>query len=145
MRVADRVLQTMAFNRKSFKDRTLSILSGAITHFHMVQLAQLNHQSKWVQHWRSEIDRLVNMDFVVAILTEIKGKWDKRKAIQETLADIRSAEHRYINAAANYVAKVYKLKKIHRLVPQGIAEEFYDMVNEATESALSPDSVEEQP
>lgn len=100
-------------------------------------MAELNGQGKWVQHWKGEFDRLINMEFVVTAITEIKGHWDKRKAIAETLADLAAADKRYRTAAANYVAKVYKLKKVKKDLPDGVQDEFLDMVREATESALS--------
>ena len=127
----------MAYDRKTFKNKLLGTLSGAVTHFYMVQFAELNGQTKWVQHWKGEIDRLLNMEFVVTAITEIKGTWDKRKAIAETLADLAAADKRYRTAAANYVAKVYKLKKLKKDLPTGVEQEFHDMVHEATESALS--------
>lgn len=144
-RVPERVLRAMAFDRKTFKDKTLGILSGAITHFFMVKLAKLNGQTKWVQHWENELDRLVNMDFFVAILTEIKGKWDKRKAIGETLDDIRNAEKRYKRVAANYITKLYKLNKLNQDLPEGVEIPFYEMVDQATENALNPEDDSKEP
>jgi len=138
VQVAERVFQAMAFDRKTFKDKTLGILSGAITHFYMSKLAVANRQTKWVQHWQTEVDRLINMDFVVAILTEIKGKWDKQKAIGETLADVEAGKHRYRTAAINYVTKVYKLKKIKKDLPEDVDEEFLKLVRDAVDEALSP-------
>lgn len=49
----------MAFDRKTFKNKLQDILGSAITHFYMVQLAKRNHQTKWVPHWNTEMDRLV--------------------------------------------------------------------------------------
>jgi hypothetical protein len=127
----------MAFDRKSFKDKLQFTLAAAITHFYMTQLAERNGQTKWVRHWHSEVDRLINMDTVFVLVSNIKGKWDKRKALSEALADVRASDGGYRRAAVNYVVKVYKLKKVDRQLPAGIEEEFYRMVQEAAESALS--------
>jgi hypothetical protein len=136
--IAERIRLAMALDRKSFKSKVLGILGGAITHYYMVKLATLNRQTKWVQHWSSEVDRLINADFVIAVDTEIKGKWDKRKAITETLVYVAAGDHRYRTTAANYVAKVYKRKKINQDLPTGVEKSFYEMVQQATERALSP-------
>lgn len=129
----------MAFDRKTFKDKLQDVLGGAITHFYMVQLAELNGQTKWVQHWSSEVDRLINMDAVRVLVSAIKGNWNKRKALQESLADVQAADLGYRRVAANYVKKVYKLKKLAHDLPVGAAIEFYAMVAQAAEEALSPD------
>jgi hypothetical protein len=126
----------MAFDRKSFKNRLLGTLGGAITHYYMVKLAELNKQTKWVQHWNKEVDRLINMDLVVTVVSEIKGRWDKRKAIAECLADIKAADRRYRTVAANYVAKVYKLKKINKQLAAEVDRPFYETVHETVEAAL---------
>lgn len=133
----------MAFTRQAYKDKMLGHLIGAVGHFFMVKLAELNGHTKWVQHWKSEVDRLVNMEFVVAVLAPTKGKWDKRKAIHETVEDVRSTEARYGRAAGNYLKKVYRLKKIKEDLPAGVEEEFYAMVHEAAERALCPEEGEE--
>jgi hypothetical protein len=104
----------------------------------MVKLATLNHQTKWVRHWQTEIDRLINMDTVRVLVSDIKGKWDKKKALAESLADVRAADRGYRRVAANYVAKVYKLKKINQQLPAGVDEPFYALVQQAAEAALSP-------
>ena len=138
-RRAERIVRAMAFTRQAYKDKMLGHLIGAVGHFFMVKLAERNGQTKWVQHWNSEVDRLVNMEFVVAVLAPIKGHWDRRKAIQETVEDIRAAELRFCRAAGNYLARVYKLKKIKKDLPAGVEAEFYAMVQEAAERALSPE------
>ena len=45
----------MAFDRKTFKNRLLGILSGALAHYYMIELADRNKQTKWVHHWRGEV------------------------------------------------------------------------------------------
>jgi hypothetical protein len=128
----------MAYDRKGFKNKLLGTLSGAITHFYMVKFAERNGQTKWVEHWRTEIDRLVNMDLVVTLVSEIKGKWDKKRALEESLADVQAADRRYRTAAAHYVARVYSIKKLSKNLAPGVETEFFDLVRQAVESALSP-------
>jgi hypothetical protein len=130
----------MAFDRKTFKDRLQDILGGAITHFYMVKVAELNGETRWVQHWLTELDRLINMDVVRILVSQTKGKWDKRKALKESVADIRAADQGYRRVAANYVAKVYRLKKIRTELPGGMEKEFHDMLDAAVEHALRPDT-----
>jgi hypothetical protein len=132
----------MAFDRKTFKNRLQDILGGAITHFYMVKLAELNRQAKWVSHWRGELDRLINMDTVRILVSEIKGNWDKRKALGESLRDVQAADAGYRRVAANYIVKVYGLKKINRQLTAEVEAEFYSMVREAAERALTPDETD---
>jgi hypothetical protein len=127
----------MAFSRKTFKDRLLAVLSGAVTHFYMVELARRNNQTKWVQHWMNELDRLLNMDFIFMLVSEIRGRWDKRKALAETLEDLQAADRRYRTVAANYVARVYRLKKQRRDLPPELTNQFHRMVWEAAERGLA--------
>ena len=68
---AQRMRPLMAFDRKTFRDKLLDILGGAITHYYMVKLAELNNQSKWVHHWNTEVDRLIHMDTVRILVTPI--------------------------------------------------------------------------
>lgn len=142
-RRAERTLQAQALTRQAYKDKLLLILSAAITRLFMVKLAELNGRTKWVRHWASEVDRLINMDFVLAVLAPIKGNWDKRKAMRETLDDIRLVEVPYCRAAGRCLTKVYKLKEIKKDLPAGVEDEFYEMVYEIAERALSPDDGEE--
>jgi len=127
----------MAFDRKTFRDKLLDILGGAITHYYMVKLAELNNQTKWVEHWNTEVDRLINMDTVRVLVTPIKGTWDKSRALQQSLQEVQGAEAGYRKVAANYVAKVYKLKKIKQDLAAGVENDFYKMVQLAAQSALN--------
>lgn len=129
-------LLTMAFDRRTFKNKLQDILSTALTHYYMTKLAELNRQSKWVQHWKTEIDRLINMDTVRVLVSDIKGNWDKCKALAESLRDVQAADAGYRRVAANYVAKVYRLKRLDKELPVGIEGAFYQMVVEAAESVL---------
>src|SRR3984893_12704957 len=125
---AQRMRPLMAFDRKPFRDKLRDILGGAITHYFMGELAELNGQTKWVHHWNTEVDRLVNMDTVRVLVTPIKGNWDKMRALQQSLQEVQGAEGGYRKIAANYVAKVYKLKRIKQDLVAEVEKEFYQMV-----------------
>ena len=134
---------TMAYDRKTFKSRMLGVLSGALTHYYMIELAANNKQTKWVDHWSSELERLINLDLVTIVVTAIKGRWDKRKAVSETLADLASEDRSYRRIAANYVAKVYRLKKLDRQLPADVQDAFYAMVEESVARALAAQDLED--
>lgn len=129
----------MPFDRKTFKDKLQDVLGGALTHFYMVRLAEQNDQTKWVRHWTTEIDRLINMDTVRVLVSAIKGRWDKHKALAEALADVQAADAGYRRVAANYVKKVYRLKKMDDRLPAQAEQEFYDLVQQAAAETLTPD------
>jgi hypothetical protein len=132
----------MAFDRKTFKDKLQDVLGGALTHYYMTRLAIHNKQSKWVRHWQNEIDRLIHMDMVRILVSHIKGTWDKRKALAESLADVRAADRGYRRVAANYVARVYSLKKVRQDLPDDVDADFYRMIQQAAEAALRPAEAE---
>lgn len=133
-----KTMQAMAFDRKTFKDKLQDILGGALTHYYMIQLATLNKQTKWVKHWQAEVDRLINMDAVRVLVSRTKGSWDKRKALAASLQDVSAADEAYRRVAANYVSKVYGLKKINRNLPDDIQSDFFAAVELAADQALDP-------
>lgn len=133
-----RRLLTMAYDRRTFKDRVLEKLSGALGHHYMAALAELNRQTEWVQHWRGEIERLVFIELGLVLESPIKGNWNRQRAVNEVIEELRAVDPNFRRRAENVAKRYYGLKKIARALPAGVDTEFYNMVNEAVAEALQP-------
>lgn len=135
--VAERVLRTMAYDRQTFKNRVMEKIDGAIVEFYKHHLAELNGQTKWVNHWRGEVDRLLHMELPIVLLRPIKGKWDRRRAVREVIAELRAVDAGYRRLAENVIKRYYGLKKISRPLPEELTAAFYAPVDQAVEEALA--------
>ena len=59
------ILTAMAYRREQFKDRVEEKLGGALLEHYKAVLARLSRQTRWVQHWEREADRLVRQELPV--------------------------------------------------------------------------------
>jgi hypothetical protein len=95
----DRILTAMAYNREAFKDRVEEKLGGALLEHYKATLGRLNRQTRWVQHWAGEAERLINIELAVVLLHSIKGFRDRKKAVREVLQHLADVDHQYRRAA----------------------------------------------
>lgn len=116
----------MAWDRKTFKSRLLWLLQGALEHFYRVQFARLNGQTRWVRHWKEEVEGMIGPDVLTVLWTQTKGRWDKQKAIGEVIVILHQKEDQCRTRALNYVMKVYPLRKPRRGLPTNVSAEFYE-------------------
>lgn len=124
-----RLIMAMALDRKSFKDKIFNLCDGALEHFFCVKLAQLNSQKEWVQHWSTEVARMVGPDVRRILRKETKGRWDKKKAVQEALEEVKLlSEVRLKREADAYIQDVYALPRVNLNLPLDVSKEFYEMV-----------------
>jgi hypothetical protein len=110
-------------------------IDGAIEEYYTAKLADFNGQKKGVQGWLNEADRLINFELKRLIRKPIKGKWSKKKAIQEVVAEIRKVDRAYQKSVERDVQAYFSLSKVKPLPPT-VTEEFYRMVEAAVEDAL---------
>lgn len=127
----------MAYDRRTFKERVTEKIDGALEEFYTARLAQLNGQKKWVDHWLGEVDRLLNLELRRVLRRPIKGRWDRRKAIEEVVRELREVDHAYRRAVENDVQQYYRLKRILKPLPPEVTEEFYAMVEGTVDRALA--------
>ena len=126
----------MAYDRAMFKRRVMEKLDGALGHFYMAHLAKRNRQTKWVQHWLREVDRLLFAELAVVLSKPIKGRWDRAEAVAEVIAELRAEDAQHRRAAENVVRRYYNLKHLTPL-PQQTTDEFYRLVDEAVDETLA--------
>jgi hypothetical protein len=121
----------MAYDRATFKNRVMEKIDGALVEYYKAALAELNGQAKWVQHWRSEVERLLFIELHTVLARPIKGRWDRRRAIGEVVAELRAADAGYRRVAEGAIKRYYGLKKITRRLDDEATQRFYAMVEEA--------------
>jgi hypothetical protein len=122
------VLRNMAYNRSQFKDRVEEKVGGALLEYYKAQLAALNRQTRWAQHWNSEVTRLLDTELVVTLLHSIRGFKDRKKAVGEVLQQLRAQDEQYRRAAERVVRKDYGLKQLDEPLTHEIANQFFSRV-----------------
>jgi hypothetical protein len=121
----------MAYDRATFKNRVMEKIDGALVECYKAALAELNGQTKWVQHWRNEVERLLFIELHTVLVRPIKGRWDRRRAISEVIAELRAADAGYRRVAEGAIKRYYGLKRIGKRLPDEVTGEFYAMVDQA--------------
>lgn len=135
-RVALRILQAMAYDRQTFKNRIQEYISGAWLEFYKATLATKIGQTEWVQHWRTEVRNLLDRSLVAAIKHDIRGFRDKRKAISEVVASMKKKDLSYRRSAEMVVKKDYGITKLNASLDDTDSERFWTLVEQAIEIGL---------
>ena len=128
MTTSEEILATMAYNREEFKNKVEEKIGGALLEYYKAALATLHRQTRWVQHWQAEADRLINTELVVVLLHSIKGFKDRKKAASEVIDQLRSIDDQYRRATEHIVKRDYGLKKLRAAITDSVTEEFYGEV-----------------
>jgi hypothetical protein len=136
-RVAERHIEAMAYKREDFKNKVQSHLTGGIVEFYKATLAKKNGQTKWVQHWMSEVKQLIDRNLAFEILHPIRGFTDRRKAFAEAAAEIKSMDANYRRYAESTIKKDYKLTKLKSALDDEDTAAFWARVNDIAEKALT--------
>jgi hypothetical protein len=136
-RVAARVLRAMAYDRNAFKDKLEEHIGGAYLEFYKARLAEKNGQTRWVQHWNTEVRRLLDRGLVAAMLHEIRGFKDRRKAYDEVRTALKAKDAGYRKAAENTVLKDYGLRKVRVPLDAEDTADFWKLVEGAAENGLA--------
>jgi hypothetical protein len=136
VRVAKRMLVSMAYKRDDFKNKVQSHLTGAIVEFYKATLAKKNGQTKWVQHWMTEVKNLVERNLVAEILHPIRGFKDRNKAFIEAVEEIKAGDGSYRKYAETTIKKDYKLTKLKVLLDDRDTATFWNKVESVAKSAL---------
>lgn len=72
------------FSRDAFKNEIQFKVALALIEYAFILTAQANNETKWVEHKKTEIERLLK-EIEIVMLLDIKGKWDKRRAALEAI------------------------------------------------------------
>jgi len=66
------LLQKMAYSRQQFKNRVEEKVGGALLEYYKAECAQANGFTRWVQHWRTEVERLLG-ELEIVLIHEIRA------------------------------------------------------------------------
>lgn len=135
-RVAARILKAMAYNRQTFKDKVEEHIGGALLEFYKAQLAEKNGYTEWVKHWRSEVKTLLERSLVAALLHDIKGFKNRKKAFDEVVTHVQSKDRGYRVAAENQVTRDFEVKRLKADLDDKDTDAFWVLVDRASEPVL---------
>lgn len=121
-----RLLLEMAFTRSAYKDQLEHKLTGALIHFYQIEYARTNDKQKWINHWSTELKRLLD-EFQALLLHSIKGNWNRAVAAREVMMAMRK-NNSYRIAAYNTVCRDFK-QKFSKSLPDQSASKFWTKVN----------------
>jgi hypothetical protein len=62
--INEKLLTAMAYNREAFKDKVEEKVGGALLEYYKAYLARQAGQKRWVEHWESEVNRLLDTELV---------------------------------------------------------------------------------
>lgn len=133
-KVADRILVAMAYDRNAFKDKVEEHIGGALLEFYKARLATKNGQSRWVAHWMTEVDTLLNRTLVAALLHSIRGFKDRAKAFDQVEAALRARDDAYRAAADRVICKDFNLRKLRNGLSDEDTAAFWELVKAAKEA-----------
>jgi hypothetical protein len=122
-----RLLLEMAFTRAAYKDQLEHKLTGALIHFYKIEYAKANSQQKWMNHWATELKRLLD-EFQTLLLHSIKGSWNRTKAAREVVVMMRANNNQYQTVAYNTVCRDFN-KRFKKSLPDTIIVKFWTKVD----------------
>ena len=134
----EKLLTAMAYNRNDFKDKVEEKLGGALMEHYKAVLATRNHQTRWVRHWQTEVNRLIRTDLVVVLLHAIKGFKDCRKAAADVVQHLRAVDDQYRRAAAHTVRHDYGLDAPRAPITDEDMEDFHRRVQTVIDTSTEP-------
>ena len=137
-RIADRIVLSMAYNRREFKNKAQEHIGGALIEFYKAALAKKNVGiHPWIDHWMKEVDQLLNRNLAAAIIHPSKGFKDKQKALNEAFAELKTKDLIYRRIAENTVKKDYEIRDITEKLDDNDTNEFWKLVQNAVDLGLS--------
>jgi hypothetical protein len=135
--IAKRFLHAMAYNRETFKDKVEEHVGGALLEFYKATLAKKVGQTKWVQHWMSEVRTLLDRNLVTVLRHEIRGFKDRRKALVEVVAAMKMKDAGYRRSAEHIIMRDYKIKKLNADLTDADTEAFWTRVSAAIDVGMA--------
>lgn len=135
-RTPNALLKAMARTRDVFKNKVEEHLTGAWFEFYKARLAEKNGETRWVQHWKTEVHQLLEHALVAALLHGIRGFRDKRRAVDEVVAAMKANDASFRRVALNAVKRDYGLKKVKVGLSDDDAADFWNMAEAVIDAAL---------
>lgn len=136
-RVAARLMKAMAYDRQTFKDKVEEHVGGALLEFYKATLARKNGQTRWVQHWMTEVHTLLDHNLVLVIHHDVRGFKDLRKALNEVVARLKVKDGGYRVTAEHQVKRDFALKRLKAELDNADTATFWERVDAAVEAAFA--------
>lgn len=134
----EKLLTAMAYTRHEFKNKVEEKVGGALLEHYQAVLATRNQQTRWVRHWQTEVNRLVDSELAVVLLHAIKGFKDRRKAAAEVIQHLHAVDDQYRRAAAHVVRRDYGLDALRAPISDEDTEAFHRLVQDVIETYTEP-------
>lgn len=101
-----KILSEMAISRAKFKEKLTEKLMGLVREYSFNLYAKANHQTKWVKHKESEIERLeLEMEDILDL--ETTSQFDRMKAFKEAISEVKT--DKALNRGVNQYERYYKI------------------------------------
>jgi hypothetical protein len=127
----------MAYKRVEFKNKVKSHLTGAIIEFYKARLATKNGQTRWIEHWTTEV-RLLVLQLVGELFHAVRGFTDRQKAYAEVVEDVRSHDANFRRYATNTIKRDYELIKLRNGLDANDTADFWALIDDAVRGAFVP-------
>lgn len=138
VKVAKRIILSMAYRREEFKNKVEEHVSGALLEFYKAALAKKNiGLDPWIDHWLKEVHQLLDRNLVTALKHEIKGFKDRKKALDEVVGRLQAKDLSYRKSADLIIKKDFKLVDLSKKLDNKDTEEFWKRVEYAIEVGLA--------
>jgi len=123
----------MAYSRTDFKNKVEEKIGGALYEYLKATYAKANGETKWVTHWNSEVDRLLDTEIVVVILHTATFK-NKLKAATEVLTELKKVLNNYKSSAKKQLETSYFKKPFKKEIDEKQIQSFFDRVGDIIHS-----------
>jgi hypothetical protein len=137
IKIAKRIIMSMAYNREVFKDKVEEHVGGALLEFYKASLAKKNiGRDPWIDHWLKEVRQLLDVNLVIALKHGIKGFKDRKKALNEVIGRLQAKDLSYRKSAELIIKKDYKIRDLTKGLDNRDTVTFWKRVQDAIEVGL---------
>ena len=130
------IILAMSYDRNTFKNHVGEKIGGAIIEFYKARLARKAGKTQWVQHWETEVKQLLQEGLLYVLKHEVRGCRNKRKAVEEVIAYVKSQEESNRRSADYIIKKDYELTKLRVKIDDNDTKAFWDKVEEIVNISL---------
>lgn len=117
----------MAFDRKSYKNRIMEYLVGALTEHYKATLARKNNLYRWVAHWETEVNSLLS-SCGYALSSPVRGVRRRRLALSEVIAEVRTRDANARRSAESQIQRDFGLRRLPVALDDADTEAFWTRV-----------------
>lgn len=117
----------MAYSRTEFKNKVEEKIGGALFEYLKSKYTTANSETKWVRHWDSEVNRLLDTELVVVLLHTASFK-NKQKAAYEVIDSLKNMVESYRKSARLQLEKNYFRRSLKVEIPEKKIKEFFHRV-----------------